>query len=47
MDVHQPAAVALLTEISQFEFSSLVDEKVLGLQVPVENFPLVTVRQAT
>ena len=32
-----------LTKISQFEFSSLIDEKVLGLQVPVQNFPLVTV----
>lgn len=39
------AAVAPLTKISQFEFSSLVDEEVLRLQVPVENFPLVTVRQ--
>lgn len=34
-----------LTEIGQFEFSSLVDQEVLGLQVPVENLPLVTVRQ--
>lgn len=40
-------AAAPLTEISQFEFSSLVDEEVLGLQVPVENFPLVTVRQTS
>lgn len=37
------SAAAPLTEISQFEFSSLVDEEVLGLQVPVENFPLMTV----
>lgn len=36
---------SLLTEICQFEFSSLVDQEVLGLQVPVENLPLVTVRQ--
>lgn len=35
------------TEISQFEFSSLVDEEVLGLQVPVEHLPLVTVRQTS
>lgn len=40
------AAVAPLTKISQFEFPSLIDEEVLRLQVPVENFPLVTVRQA-
>lgn len=38
---------APLTEISQFEFSSLVDEEVLGFQVPVENFPLVTIWQAS
>lgn len=39
------SALVPLTEISQFEFSFLVDEQVLGLQVPVENFPLVTIRQ--
>lgn len=40
-------AAAPLTKISQLELSSLVDEEVLGLQVPVENFPLVTVRQTS
>jgi len=39
------AALRPLTEISQFEFSLLIDEQVLGLQVPVENFPLMTIRQ--
>lgn len=34
-----------LTKISQFELSPLIDEEILGLQVPVENFPLVTIRQ--
>lgn len=33
------------TKVSQFELSSVVDEEVLGLQVSVENFPSVTVRQ--
>lgn len=36
-----------LTKVGQFEFSSVVDEQILGLQVSVENFPPVTVGQAS
>lgn len=39
------ASPALLTEVSQFELAPLVNQQVLRLQVPVENFPLVTIRQ--
>lgn len=34
------------TEVGQFELAPVVDEQVLGLQVPVEDFPLVAVGQA-
>jgi len=37
----------LFTKVSQFEFSSVIDEQILGLQVSVENFPPVTVGQAS
>lgn len=37
----------VLTKIGQFELSFLIDEEVLRLQVPVEDFPLVTIRQPT
>lgn len=33
------------TEVCQFQFSSLIDQQVLGLQVSVENFPPMTVGQ--
>ena len=36
---------AVFTKVSQFEFPSVIDEQILGLQVPVEDFPSVTVRQ--
>ncbi|TNN82112.1 hypothetical protein EYF80_007758 [Liparis tanakae] len=34
-------------KLCQFEFSPFVDEQILGLQVSVENFPSVTVRQSS
>lgn len=35
----------LRTEISKFELSSVIDEKILGFQVSVENLALMTVCQ--
>lgn len=37
----------LLTKVGQFEFSSVVDEKVLRLQVSVEDLPPVAVGQTS
>lgn len=37
----------LFTKVSQFEFSSVIDEQILRLQVSVQNFPSVTVGQAS
>lgn len=39
----QSALPLLLTKVGQFEFSSVVDEKVLRLQVSVEDLPPVAV----
>lgn len=36
-----------LTEISQFELPLLIDEEVLRLQVSVQNFPPVAIRQTS
>lgn len=33
------------TKVSQLQFSFVIDEQVLGLQVSVEDFPLVAVGQ--
>lgn len=33
----------MFTKISQFEFSFVIDEKILWLEVSVENLPSVTV----
>jgi len=36
-----------LTKICQFEFSAVVDEQVLGLEVPMKHSMFVPVRQAS
>ncbi|MEQ2173416.1 hypothetical protein GOODEAATRI_031952, partial [Goodea atripinnis] len=36
-----------LTKICQFELPSIIDQQVLGFQVSMENFPLVTVGQTS
>lgn len=38
---------SLLTEVSEFELSSVADEQVLWLQVAVKDVPLVDVGQAS
>lgn len=47
MDHINTRTVIVCTKVGQFEFSSVVDEQVLRLQVSVKNFPSVAVSQAS
>lgn len=37
----------VLTEVSQFELPTVIDEEVLGFEVSMENFASVTVAQSS